>query len=307
MASRQKRKAADEEEEDAPARAPAARPPRRKAAAAAAAAAEEDDDAVSSDGDAVTTSSSGSDGAGGSSSEEAESADDADGEAFQSVEVDFEFAAPAEGDAPGLRMLLGNFLDGEPFPAGELAAAVAACGAATVVRAGDDGDVVGAVAALALGGGGGAPGALRALRAHLEAAAPAAAARGALAAAWAAPGAALLLAERLINVPPQIAPPLVEGLFAEVAAAGLKFEQYVYVGRAYADPEAKEGGAAALIHATPEGEALWAAAAWRFAFDAPGRAPVRAGELARRRVVLGLRARDAPAVVRAVRAAVDGA
>lgn len=87
--------------------------------------------------------------------------------------------------------------------------------------------------------------------------------------AWGAPGTALLLNERLINCPPQLAPPLQGGLQADLAAAGDKLggmEQYVTLVRAYRDPDARPGNDAprALVHATPEGECYHAQARWAF-------------------------------------------
>ena len=47
--------------------------------------------------------------------------------------------------------------------------------------------------------------------------------------AWDAPGTALLVNERMINVPPQVAPPLVQGVFDDLGAAA-KDKQLPQVG-----------------------------------------------------------------------------
>lgn len=49
------------------------------------------------------------------SEESAESDDDEDGEAFDEVQVEFQFFDPAEKDFHGLKALLANFLDGEQY------------------------------------------------------------------------------------------------------------------------------------------------------------------------------------------------
>eukprot|EP00877_Chromochloris_zofingiensis_P014484 jgi/Chrzof1/928/Cz01g34040.t1 len=74
--------------------------------------------------------------------------------------------------------------------------------------------------------------------------------------AWDAPDTALLLNERLINCPPQVAPPLVQALFDEITWAtedektqvlkdSFRFKQYILLTRVYCDPIAeptKEAG-----------------------------------------------------------------
>ena len=49
------------------------------------------------------------------------SSDDSDGEAFDSVTVDLDFAQPEEGDFLGLKTLLTNYLDGEKYDSSGLA------------------------------------------------------------------------------------------------------------------------------------------------------------------------------------------
>lgn len=56
----------------------------------------------------------------GSSDEGAQSEDNSDGEAFDSVTVDFDFAEPQESDFLGLKTLLTNYLDGQQYDASGL-------------------------------------------------------------------------------------------------------------------------------------------------------------------------------------------
>lgn len=73
--------------------------------------------------------------------------------------------------------------------------------------------------------------------------------------AWDAEGTALLVNERLINCPPSLAPPLLQGLLDEVAWAtedeptaerrdAFRVRRYLLITRVYADPEAQHGAAA---------------------------------------------------------------
>jgi protein BCP1 len=314
--------------------------PKRKAPpppAAAASSDEEERDSDASASDATSDSDSGSDfpSEEGAASDAAESEDDEDGAAFASIDVDFEFFNPGEKDFHGLRALLQNFLDGRQYGCSALVDAVVAAPVGTVIKCGEDDDPIGVATVLGLH----AHRRLQPLvelKAFLLEHAPDAAAAAALEAAWGARGAALLLSERLMNCPPVLAPPLMEALFAEVAAAAaapetraaFAFDRYLLVSRAYVDPEAappparkknkgggggggkRKGGAApaaaggagaALIHATPEGEFLSKRAAWRFAFPVPGRA-VGKGDLAPHREVALVEAAQVPAALRELRA-----
>ena len=53
-----------------------------------------------------------------------ESSDDEAGEAFEQIDVDFEFYCPQEKDFHGLRTLLQNYLDGKEWACSELADAI---------------------------------------------------------------------------------------------------------------------------------------------------------------------------------------
>ena len=221
----------------------------------------------------------------GSESEE-ESEDDEDGEAFDSIDVDFEFYDARERDFHGLKTLLNGLLDGEEWSCSELVDAVLAqvqrcmrahaaglsgragtwahtcvrCHAlqsaeacvGTVIKCGEEDDPIGVATVLSLPHHSGKLQSLRQLRAFLERHCPDAASRERLGAAWDAPGTGLVLNERLINSPPQLAPPLQEMLFREVQeAAGdedlpaetrkaFRFQQYLMVVRAYTDPTSQQ-------------------------------------------------------------------
>ena len=75
--------------------------------------------------------------------------------------------------------------------------------------------------------------------------------KSALLQAWDASGTGLLVSERLMNCPPQLAPPLQQALFDEVAwatedeptaelRASFRFERYVALSRAYSDSAAAQ-------------------------------------------------------------------
>lgn len=123
--------------------------------------------------------------------------------------------------------------------------------------------------------------------------------------AWAAPGTGLLISERLINCPPQLAPPLQQNLFEEIKAAAeeedteelrnfYRFSRFIMVARVYVDPEEQSdsegrqlGGQAgkqrkgkkqkqvalmpSLIYTTPEAECFHSVSDWSFSFPNPNR------------------------------------
>jgi protein BCP1 len=249
----------------------------------------------------------------GSSSSDDEDEDEKDkSKKKKELNVDFQFFEPAERDFHGLRALLGSYLDGKGYDVGSLVDAVIAQGAkgdgvGTVVRAIDatadgDGDAkkkkskagpssssqanaddddaddpadpIAVLTAVGLEGYRDAPFA-SGVRDFLLARAEAAGKRAAFEAAWDAPRAALLLNERLVNCPPQIAPPLIQYLFEEIerarveeaeeraeleaaaraagagaaapppsaaATCGYAFDRYVLLTRVYEDPKGQEGG-----------------------------------------------------------------
>lgn len=235
--------------------------------------------------------------------------DDEDGAAFDSVDVAFECAAPDADDFLALKTLLTNFLDGQQYECAGLVDAVTAAPAAAVIKCGEGEDPIGVAAVLPLAAHPGVA-ALDELRAFLGARG----AGGALDAAWDAPGAALLLSERLLNCPPQLAPPLMETLMADVEAAGHDVSHYIFVTRAYEDPTVKKGkkkkgkggdDVTALIFATPEGEFLAARASAAMSFAVPGRA-VGKDDLVPRRVVAVVPAGEVGAALAEMREVVGG-
>jgi protein BCP1 len=240
------------------------------------------------------------------------SEDDEDGAAFNSIDVSFDCVTPEEEDFHGLKTLLTNLLDGKQYACSELVEAVIAAPAAAVIKCGEGEDPIGVAAVLPLAAHKGLE-ALEELRAFVKERAPkGSAAAAAVDAAWDDPGAALLISERLLNSPPQLAPPLMESLMADVEAAGHAVTQYIFVTRAYADPTvagaaqgAKKGkkkkasgeNVVALIFATPEGEFLAAhAAATAFSFAVPNRA-VGKDDLVPRRVAAVVPAAEVPAAL----------
>lgn len=106
------------------------------------------------------------------------------------------------------------------------------------------------------------------LRQFLLDSAPTAADKETVEAAWASPGTALLIAERVLNLAPQLSVPLLDGLMQEVKQAGLDFKNYITVTRVFEDPT-KQGS---YIHATPDGECLEKLSAWNFSFAVKGKA-----------------------------------
>jgi protein BCP1 len=286
--------------------------PKRKAASAAAPApVADEEEPQQSDGAADHGGDSSSDDPSSASDDPSASSDDEDGAAFDSVDVDFEFFDPQEGDFHGLRALLQSYLDGAQYNCSELVEAATRAPAGTVIKCGEGEEAVGLAAVLPLQAHAGLE-CLAQLRTFLLRHCPGAGDRAELERAWAAPGTALLLSERLLNCPPQLATPLMSGLLAEVAAGGHHYaaiERYLVVARAYSDPAAEakhpkqkqKPKPVGLIHATPEGEFLCNHAAWKFSFPVPGRA-VGKHDLAPRRVVALVEAAAVPAAMRELKA-----
>jgi len=227
-----------------------------------------------------------------------DSEDDADGAAFDSIDVDFEFFDPVEGDFHGLKSLLNNFLDGKPYACSDLVEAVIASPVGSVIKCGEGEDLIGIATVLPMKQHTDLK-ALDDIKAFLEDNCPTDMADK-LAAAWTAPGTALLLSERLLNCPPQLAPPLMESLFKEASETlSQKPSQYHFVMRAYSDPLKPSE----LIFATPEGEFLTNRALWTFSFTVSNR-PVGKNDLAPRRVVAAVPAKAVPAVLRELTTAI---
>jgi protein BCP1 len=231
---------------------------------------------------------------GGDTSEEA-SDDDEDGEAFDSIEVDFEFSDPTEDDFQPLRTLLTGLLDGKTFAVSDLVNAV--------IQQSKQNNIGSLVKCGASGGGGPGPssplaqpqtgaaaptdviGLMTVLPLGLptswstdfykfcSSSAPDDSTKTSFTKAWNSPTTALLLTERVMNCPPQLAGPLLQQALEEVGQSpGLKssIKSYIYLGRAF--KEQKQGGE--LVHVTPDGEAIAEHADVVFDFACEGRLSV---------------------------------
>ncbi|GLC61591.1 hypothetical protein PLESTB_001773800 [Pleodorina starrii] len=190
------------------------------------------------------------------SSSEAESEDDEDGEAYKEVNVQFEFFDPQERDVLGLKALLNTYLDGQQYDcSGLVDAIIRQTAVGTVVKSSEEDDPFALLTAFntARGPAASSPW-LAQLRDYLAARCPDAATKTKLEQALAGPGTALLVSERLINCPPQLAPPLVQMLMEEIEGAAtdedypkeereeFSFQRYLHVTRVYTDPgEEAEG------------------------------------------------------------------
>jgi protein BCP1 len=231
---------------------------------------------------------------GAGTSEEA-SDDDEDGEAFDSIEVDFEFSDPTEDDFQPLRTLLTGLLDGKTFAVSDLVNAViqqskqnnigslVKCGASGGGGPGPSSplaqpqagaaaatDVIGLMTVLPLG----LPTSWSTdIYKFCSLSAPDDSTKTSFNKAWNSPTTALLLTERVINCPPQLAGPLLQQALEEVGqSTGLKssIKSYIYLGRAF--KEQKQGGE--LVHVTPDGEAIAEHADLVFDFACEGRLSV---------------------------------
>lgn len=237
---------------------------------------------------------------GGGTSEEA-SDDDEDGEAFDSIEVDFEFADPTEDDFQPLRTLLTGLLDAKTFALSDLVNAViqqskqnnigslVKCGASGGGERGGGGpgpssplaqqqpqtgtaatDIIGLMTILPLG----LPTSWSTdLFKFCSSSAPDDSTKTSFTKAYNSPTTALLLTERVMNCPPQLAGPLLQQALEEVGQSpGLKssIKNYIYLGRAF--KEQKQGGE--LVHVTPDGEAIAELADVVFDFACEGRLSV---------------------------------
>ncbi|GAB4823115.1 hypothetical protein N2152v2_010161 [Parachlorella kessleri] len=320
--------------------------PKRKQASSDSLLDEEEEEQVSNDSFDSDTSSSGvsdSEGLSGDDDSSEDSGDDEDGEAFDSINVDFEFYDPQEKDFHGLKALLHTYLDGEQYNCSELAAV------GTVIKCGEDDDPIGVCTVFNLKQHSHLK-SLVELKSFLLARCSDDRCKDALQKAWSALGTGLVVSERLINCPPQLAPPLQQNLFEEIQAAAREeetqelresyfFKRYLMVARAYVDPEQQEeqqrqrqqdgvgtngkkqkkgkkpkeahpSAAApapvppsALVYATPEAECFHSRAAWSFTFPVANR-PVGKGDLVPHRLVMCVDAAKVPAALDELKALV---
>lgn len=287
-------------------------------------------------------------------SEEEDSDDDddieGDGAALENINVDFQFCDPVEEDFHGLKVLLTNFLDGRQWACSELVDAVLNVPqGSTVIKCGDvqedeeeegqekdkagssendqdSGNVIGVIAVLpiqkendrflndirqfvvencknAVG--------LEKIEDALTATT-----------STAPSPRSLLMSERFLNSPPQLAPPLLGGILEELEKldADERPKMFVFMTRAYVDPSSQfsaqlqnDGKSSKgkknrakkakkkqvqssstddvnpkdLIFVTPEGEFCCQFASWSYAFDTPNR-PVGRHDLIPKRVIMGI-------------------
>lgn len=170
-----------------------------------------------------------------------ESSDDEDGEAFDSIDVDFEFFDPEEGDFHGIKTLLTNYLDGEKFDSSNVVDELMACPGSTVIKCGDEGNIIGIAAVLENP----IQGIQDFLLRHCS---------EEVASRLHGKNMRLILHERLMNSPPQLAPPLMEAILVpEVQETASTF---VLLGRGYRE----QSGGGDVIFALPEYEFLYNAA-----------------------------------------------
>jgi hypothetical protein len=193
---------------------------------------EEEEYRESSSSDTTTTTTSSSD----------TTSDDED--AFDTIDVDFEFFDPEEGDFHGIKTLLTNYLDGEKFDSSNVIDEIMACPGSTVIKCGDEGNIIGIAAVL------GSPmthgGILDFLQKHCS--------EEVSSKLKSIKNLRLILHERLMNSPPQLAPPLMEAILVpEVQETEGTF---VLLGRGYRE----QSGGGDVIFALPEYEFLYKAA-----------------------------------------------
>ena len=263
--------------------------------------------------------------------DEPTSDDDEDGEAFDHIDVNFESFDPVEEDFHGLKTLLTNYLDGKQYSSSELVEAIIANPAGSVIKCGEDEEAIGVATVLSLYQHSSLD-SLSELKEFMSDKCPSKFSAG-FSAAWSSAGAAVLISERLLNCPPQLAPPLMESLFAETEEmeknGAKEISQYIFMTRAYADPTTAGAAAAAgpstskkgakkakkgdgggggatplrvedLIFATPEGEFLANKASLSFSFPVPNRA-VGKDDLTPHRVVMVVAAKEVAGAMREMR------
>ncbi len=286
--------------------------------------AEEELEELENEGQEEPASSSGDEDAFPSEEEhdEESSEDDEDGEAFDSIDVDFLCADPEEEDFHGLKTLLTNFLDGKQFSSSELVDAIIANPAGSVIKCGEEDDAIGVASVLQVSQHKDSE-FLAEIEDFVKEHCSERADAEKITAAFAAPSSALLISERLLNSPPQLAPPLMESLIQEAEAMakenGSKINQYIFMTRAYNDPTSTAPAAASekatskkkkeskqvsdLIFATPEGEFLVSKASVAFSFAVPNRA-VGKDDLLPQRVVAVVPAKEVAGALKEMRAVV---
>jgi len=223
-----------------------------------------------------------------------------------------------------------NFLDGQQWMCSDLVDAMVASPCGSVIKCGEDEDVIGVTCALTLGNYATLQ-SVKEIKTFCTERCPEDMVDG-MNAAWTSDTTALLISVRLLNCPPQLAPPLRESLTQELTDSGLGVQQYIFLTRAYADPsmssgqqpkkkkgKKKRGGAdnseittvaqypvklSELTFTTPEGEFFCSEASHVFAFPAANRS-VAPGELVPYRVAAVVPASKIPGALSEMRRVID--
>lgn len=217
-------------------------------------------------------------------------------EEFGHIDVDFEFFNPGEEDFHGIKALLNNYVEDEPqWHDSDLVEAIIASPMGSVIKCGSDEDVIGVASILRVSE---SYRGMQDVKDFSHKFCPDDL-KNDLERAWTAESATtgLLISERLINCPPQLAPPLMKSLMEEMDQASLPLRQLLFVTKAFLDPtvqmETKQNqkrekkqkvknetknksinksrgrDLSELIFTTPEGEYLCSVAAFAFAFPSP--------------------------------------
>ena len=192
-----------------------------------------------------------------STEDESEEEEDLDGssddESEEEIMVDFEFQDPTEIDFHGLKALLGNYLDGAEFSSSPLCdAIIAQKTVGTVIKAQGAGDELDPVAVMSVMNVQEKKDAtyIKEIAAYLKNRCPKDL-KDKLNEAFTSKGVGFLINERVINIPPETASPLVEGLFDEIGWAtedepteelreSFNFSKYLMFSRVYRDDNPEE-------------------------------------------------------------------
>eukprot|EP00882_Tetradesmus_deserticola_P020570 GHRQ01022224.1.p1 GENE.GHRQ01022224.1~~GHRQ01022224.1.p1 ORF type:complete len:254 (+),score=93.39 GHRQ01022224.1:84-845(+) len=152
-------------------------------------------------------------------SDDQEDEDSPDEDPFDQIDVNFQFFDPKESDFHGLKALLHTYLDGQQYDSSPLVdTIIAQSSVGTVVRTGEDEDPIAVMTVLNTQQHSQA-GFMGQIRQYVLGKCRDTAVKDKVAKAWDAAGTGLIINERLVNCPPQLAPPLVQALFDEVGWA----------------------------------------------------------------------------------------
>ncbi|EIE20943.1 hypothetical protein COCSUDRAFT_43807 [Coccomyxa subellipsoidea C-169] len=247
------------------------------------------------------------------SSSESDPGNEKDPEDDDIVNIDFEFFDPTDIDFHGLKSLLRTYLDGEEFGCSELVETIIKQkSVGTTVKTSEDDDPIGIITALNLQRYHqlGFP---KEVRLFLLKHCQDKELKAKLQEVWDQAGTALVISERLINCPPQLASPLQHALFdeeipwatedepSEELRNSFKFERFLFVSRVYQDnleapkpsgPGDKKGKkkkankqTATMVYARPEDEFYHRHSSWSYTFPVTSR-PVQKDELQPLRLVM---------------------